>query len=168
MSDIFQLSQFESGTYELNYTICDLEAVCGDIIQNIRMKNQNSKVQLHFYPDAKKLYLRSDVKLLSLVVINLLDNAIKYTKEGHIDFSYKLDKQSILFEVADTGCGIAKEKLPLIFQLFVKIDSGERQGTGLGLSICQNVVKMLGGEIGVNSEIGAGSTFWFRLPYSQE
>lgn len=168
MSDIFQLSQFESGAYELNWTDCDLEILCGDIVQNMRMKNKNTEVQLHFYPDKEILYLRSDVKLLSLVAVNLLDNAIKYTQEGHIDFSYELDGNNVLFKVTDTGCGIAREKLPLIFQLFMKINSGERQGTGLGLSICQNVVKMLGGEIGVNSEVGAGSTFWFRLPITTE
>ena len=164
MSDIFQLSQFESGVYELNWTNCDLETVCGDIMQNMRLKNKNPEVQLHFYPEPKGLYFKSDVKLLSLILVNLLDNAIKYTTKGHIDLSYILDGNSVYFTVKDTGCGIEKEELPLIFQLFVKINTGERQGTGLGLSICQDVVKMLGGEMGVSSEVGVGSTFWFRLP----
>ncbi len=164
MSDIFQLSQFESGAYELNWSNCDLETVCGDIMQNMRLKNKNQEVQLHFYPEPKGLYFKSDVKLLSLILVNLLDNAIKYTTKGHIDLSYKLDGNSVYFTVKDTGCGIEKEELPLIFQLFVKINTGERQGTGLGLSICQDVVKMLGGEMGVSSEVGVGSTFWFRLP----
>ena len=96
---------------------------------------------------------------------NFINNAIKFTKEGSIRFGYKHKENKLKFFVTDTGCGIDKSIKDSVFQRFVKLDNFA-QGTGLGLSICQMIVQKLEGEIGVESELGEGSTFWFTLPDS--
>ena len=100
------------------------------------------------------------------MIINLITNAIKFTTEGSIRFGYKRQNNELYFYVADTGCGIPKDKQDSIFGRFVKLNSFA-QGTGLGLSICRTLVDNMGGKIGVESEEGKGSTFWFTLPYKE-
>lgn len=100
------------------------------------------------------------------VLINFVTNAIKFTDEGSIRFGYRLenDNASIRFYVTDTGCGISEENLPKIFGRFIQLNNFV-QGTGLGLAISEMIVKHMGGEIGADSVLGGGSTFWFTLPY---
>ena len=109
-------------------------------------------------------FIHTERNRLSQLLINLITNAIKFTQEGNINFGYELRDKDIYFYVTDTGCGIAKDKQKSIFGRFVKLNNFA-QGTGLGLSICQTLVKNMGGSIGVESEEGKGSTFWFTLPY---
>ncbi|MCD8269847.1 MAG: HAMP domain-containing histidine kinase [Parabacteroides sp.] len=94
---------------------------------------------------------------------NFLSNAVKFTSSGSIRYGYKLTENGIYGYVTDTGTGIKKEFRKSIFDRFVKLDNF-KQGTGLGLSICKTIVTMLNGEIGVESEEGSGSTFWFTIP----
>ena len=90
---------------------------------------------------------------------------MKFTREGSIEFGFYLREDDFLyFYVTDTGCGIAAEHIGNVFGRFVKLNSFA-QGTGLGLAICQTIVWKLGGEIGVDSQEGVGSTFWFTLPF---
>lgn len=105
----------------------------------------------------------SDKNRLAQVITNFINNAIKFTKEGSIRFGYRHKDDKLLFYVRDTGCGIEPEKKDLVFNRFVKLNSFA-QGTGLGLAICQMIVKKMGGEIGAESQLGKGSTFWFTLP----
>ena len=97
-------------------------------------------------------------------LINLLTNAAKFTAKGSIRFGYRTEGSRLRFYVSDTGCGIPPEGQRRIFDRFVKLNSF-KQGTGLGLPICKSIVEHLGGEIGVKSEEGRGTTFWFTLPY---
>ena len=109
--------------------------------------------------------IETDDSRLQQVLINLLINATKFTPQGSIVL--KLEKETddtVLFTVTDTGCGIPADKVNSIFGRFVKLNSFV-QGTGLGLSICQTIVEHMGGRIGVESEEGKGSTFWFTIPY---
>ena len=94
---------------------------------------------------------------------NFLSNAVKFTSTGTIRYGYCLTDNGIYAYVSDTGTGIKKEDQVTIFDRFVKLDRF-KQGTGLGLSICKTIITMLNGEIGVDSEEGVGSTFWFSIP----
>ena len=95
----------------------------------------------------------------------LVVNAIKFTSQGEIQIGYRLqDVHTLYFYVSDTGCGMSAEQCEHVFERFVKYNTFI-QGTGLGLSICKMIIEKLGGEIGVQSESGKGSVFWFTLPY---
>ena len=108
-------------------------------------------------------YMNFDHEKLHRILNNLLSNAFKYTKEGSITLGYKVREDDIYFYVQDTGAGIPAGKVDKVFERFMKLDA-KKQGTGLGLSISRTIIKKLGGEIGVFSEYGKGSTFWFTLP----
>ena len=100
------------------------------------------------------------------VITNFINNALKFTKQGTIALGYEQTApHEIKFYVRDTGFGIPKEKIDSIFERFVKLNTFV-QGTGLGLSICKTIISILKGEIGVESEEGKGSTFWFTIPCS--
>ena len=125
----------------------------------------NENVRLVFERKEKDCYVSIAKNRLMQVIINLLTNAIKFTDQGSISYGYScLYKKMLRFYVSDTGRGISVEQQEAIFDRFVKLDSFA-QGTGLGLSICRMIVDHLGGEMGVESEIGKGSTFWFTFPY---
>ena len=98
------------------------------------------------------------------MIINLLTNAAKFTQTGSIRFGYEMRGRELYFWVSDTGSGIPADKTEQVFERFVKLNTF-KQGTGLGLSICKMIVEHLGGRIGVESEEGKGSKFWFILPY---
>ena len=107
--------------------------------------------------------LYTDPLRLQQIIINLLNNALKFTTKGYIHFGYEVRESDMYFFVEDTGSGILREKQEAIFQRFVKLDSF-KQGTGLGLSICSTIVEKWKGQIGVESEEGHGSKFWFTVP----
>ena len=132
--------------------------------QSSRLKAQDG-VQVCFVEKIPNCILRTDRNRVSQVITNFINNAIKFTTQGSILFGYRHRDDELYFYVKDTGCGIAKDKIGQVFTRFVKLNSFV-QGTGLGLSICQMIIKRLGGDIGVESEQGKGSTFWFTLPYS--
>ena len=95
----------------------------------------------------------------------MLFRSLKFTNNGHINLNYIVLQDHVRFEVKDTGRGIPLDKCKKIFERFEKLDSFT-QGTGLGLSICQQIIDKLNGEIGVDSVLGEGSTFWFTIPYT--
>ena len=97
------------------------------------------------------------------VIANFMTNAVKFTDEGSITLGYKACADGLYFYVKDTGGGIPADKVGHIFERFVRVEQ-HKKGTGLGLSICEMIVRKLGGKIGVESEYGKGSTFWFTLP----
>lgn len=162
INDILDLSKIEANTLEFVYSDIDINQLLCDIEQTSRLKVADG-VQVSFVEKLPHCIIRTDKNRLSQVVTNFINNAIKFTKEGSIYFGYKHKENNLYFYVSDTGCGIDKDVKDSVFQRFVKLDSFA-QGTGLGLSICQMIVHKLGGEIGVDSELGQGSTFWFTLP----
>lgn len=164
ISDILDLSKIEAGTLEFQYSNIDLNKVMNELTSSLQLKIKSDKVQLSCHPTMETCFIHTEKNRLSQLLINLISNAIKFTTEGYIRFGYELRDKEIYFYVSDTGCGIPKDKQKSIFGRFVKLNSFE-QGTGLGLSICQTLVEHMGGSIGVNSEEGKGSTFWFTLPY---
>ena len=164
ISDILDLSKIEAGTLEFQYSNIDLNKMLNELTSSLQLKIKSEKVQLTCHLAEKNCFIHTEKNRLSQLLINLISNAINFTTEGYIRFGYELRGKEIYFYVSDTGCGIPKDKQKSIFGRFVKLNSFE-QGTGLGLSICQTLVEHMGGTIGVDSEEGKGSTFWFTLPY---
>ncbi len=167
IGDILDLSKIEAGTLEFVYSDFDLDELMRTEESTMRIRMTNPDVELFFESGIPGFRIHSEKNRLAQVLTNLIGNAIKFTTQGSIRFGYRLDelrKDFLYFYVTDTGTGIPQAHLPSIFDRFVKLNSFA-QGTGLGLSICQVIVEQLGGEIGVTSEEGEGSTFWFRIPY---
>ena len=162
INDILDLAKIEANTLEFVYSDVDINQLLCDIEQTSRLKAAEG-VQVSFVEKMSHCIIRTDKNRLSQVITNFINNAIKFTKEGGIRFGYKHKGSQLVFFVSDTGCGIDKTVKDSVFQRFVKLDNFA-QGTGLGLSICQMIIQKLGGEIGVESEPGQGSTFWFTLP----
>lgn len=163
ISDILDLSKIEAGTLEFVHTDFELNELMREKENVMRLKTDQN-VELVFEQRYETCHVRTDRNRLSQLMINLLTNAAKFTHRGSIRFGYELRAGQLYFWVADTGCGIPTERKDAVFERFVKLNSF-KQGTGLGLSICRTIVEHLGGNIGVESEEGKGSTFWFTLPY---
>lgn len=164
ISDILDLSKIEAGTLEFHYSNIDLNRTMNELTDSLSPRIDKNKVQFSFHPAKESCFIYTEKNRLSQILINLITNAIKFTSEGSIRFGYELRGREIYFYVSDTGCGIPEDKLQGIFGRFVKLNNF-KQGTGLGLSICQTLVEHMKGNIGVVSEEGKGSTFWFTLPY---
>ena len=164
INDILDLSKIEADTLEFNWSDVDVNILFRDLEQTARYKNAaNSNVEINFVPGLPQCFIHTERVRLSQVIMNFLTNAMKFTEKGSITFGYELRDNGLYFFVTDTGSGIPEEKLPHIFERFVKLNNF-KQGTGLGLAICQSIVHKLGGEIGVTSVLDGGSTFWFTLP----
>ena len=167
INDILDLSKIEAGTLEYVYANIDVNKMLSEIEQAARMRQPNANVAICAVMPMPDLLLYTDQRRITQVLNNFISNAMKFTNTGSITFGYEEPKDGyIRFFVTDTGTGIPPEKVADIFNRFVKLDSF-KQGTGLGLAISQNIVKELKGEIGVASELGKGSTFWFTLPYEK-
>ena len=164
ISDILDLSKIEAGTLELNYSNIELNELMRELERGFLLRVKTDAVKLEFVEPAGPCMVYTEKNRLSQLMINLVTNAIKFTEKGSIRFGYEMRENELYFYVTDTGCGIPKDKQQNIFGRFVKLNSFA-QGTGLGLSICKTLMDHMGGRIGVESEEGKGSTFWFTLPY---
>ncbi|MGK4222496.1 ATP-binding protein [Parabacteroides distasonis] len=164
ISDILDLAKIESGTMDFKFADMSVKEVINEIVTSFRIKMPDN-VALIAPEDSPECQIYSDRMRLTQVISNFLNNAIKYTSEGCITLAYEIIGDEIKFSVTDTGDGMSQEIQAHIFDRFYKGNTF-KQGTGLGLSICETIVNRLGGRIGVNSELGKGSTFWFTHPYS--
>ena len=163
ISDILDLSKIEAGTFEFTITEVNVNLLCEDIVRSMQGKTTET-VRLVFDKHLPECYIMSDRNRLHQVISNFVNNAAKFTSEGTIKVGYEqLEDSRIRFYVSDTGIGIKEEYRVQIFDRFVKLNSFIH-GTGLGLSICRSIIDQLHGEIGVESEPGKGSCFWFILP----
>lgn len=163
INDILDFAKIESGTLNYNVSCVDLKDICHEVYVSQSLKMTSDVALLYNGNMLPSVKLQTDAQRVEQVLLNLLSNAIKCTNQGFISLSYKLEEGFVRVSVTDTGIGIAKEKQDTIFDRFVKLDDF-RQGTGLGLSICKMIIEKLGGKIGVESERGKGSSFWFTLP----
>ncbi|RHR52880.1 ATP-binding protein [Parabacteroides sp. AF17-28] len=162
IGDILDISKIESGKLEFVYTTFRLNEIFQPQERAFSLRAETG-VKVCFETDGNDYYIESEKTRLTQVITNFLSNAIKFTSSGSIRFGYRITETGIYAYVTDTGTGIAKEHLSSVFDRFVKLDMF-KQGTGLGLSICKTIISMLKGEIGVESEVGKGSTFWFAIP----
>lgn len=164
INDILDLSKIEAGTMEFVYKDADMHALFSELEKTTRWRMKDSEVEIVFEDSPKGVMLRLDPNRFMQVVNNFMTNAIKFTHHGSIRFGYRQQENGDwYFYLTDTGEGIPAEKVNAVFDRFVKLDAF-KQGTGLGLSICKSIIDRFGGEIGADSQLGVGSTFWFTIP----
>jgi PAS domain S-box-containing protein len=169
ISDILDLSRVEAGQIRMSATDVDLGECLQTVSQSIRpiAVQKALTFSLEIAPDMPSI--RTDLTRLSQVLLNLLANAVKFTERGSVTMraSPVADAARVRVEVEDTGIGIAEEHLETIFDEFIQADQSvtrQHGGTGLGLTISRKLIELMGGELGVSSELGRGSTFHIELP----
>ncbi len=163
ITDLLNLSKIESGAMEYKESPTDINALCQDIVFFSKLKHK-SEVEIHFEKAQDECIINTDVQRVQQVISNLMNNAMKFTKSGEIRLGYEtLPSNHLRIYVKDTGIGIEEKDKERIFNRLVKLNNNI-SGWGLGLHICRGIVEELGGKIGVESEFGKGSCFWFTLP----
>ncbi|MFB2937329.1 PAS domain S-box protein [Aerosakkonemataceae cyanobacterium BLCC-F154] len=171
INDILSMSKIEAGQITLNESRFDLYQLLEDIEQMLRFKAAGKGLELIFERAVNvPRYIETDESKLRQILINLLGNAVKFTNKGGICLKVNLgnkeqNKTLIIFEVEDTGAGIATEEIPTMFDPFVQTETGRKsmQGTGLGLPISRQFVRLMGGDITVKSQLGKGTIFTFDI-----
>lgn len=177
INDILDFSKIEAGKLDIEETNFSLDDVLENLAGMVNMKAEEKGLEMLFKRDVTvPNALIGDPLRLGQILVNLLQNAIKFTRQGEVIVEVELVKQHrkhlrLRFSVTDTGMGIDEERIPHLFDAFVQADSSttrEHGGTGLGLSICRQLVDLMGGEISVESKVGAGSRFQFVLDFGRQ
>jgi len=175
VNDILDLSKIEADALEFEEIVFSLEEVINNVMEIfLPLCSEKGLTLTCRLPEGNLPYFVGDPVRISRVIVNLVGNAVKYTREGGVTVSISCEtrgdvKASLTCEVTDTGIGIAAEKLDHIFEKFVQADNTITRrfgGTGLGLNISRHLIERMGGNIGVESASGAGARFWFRLALS--
>ncbi|MBW4660430.1 MAG: PAS domain S-box protein [Drouetiella hepatica Uher 2000/2452] len=169
INEVLSIAKIESGYVHLEEQSCDLQLLLGNIEGMFSLRARSKGIGLVCRQDADlPQMIRTDAQKLRQVLINLIDNAIKFTDQGEVTIAVKWDddRSKICFEIIDTGIGIAAHELCLIFECFTQSESGRRsrQGTGLGLPMCRQFVQIMGGDLTVSSQWQQGSVFQFAIP----
>lgn len=176
INDILDFSKIEAGKLEFERIAFNLAEIVEASVKTVKELARKKGLGLKFSIPAQLSHkLRGDPGRLRQLLINLLNNAIKFTEQGTVTLSMALEDETdeavrLRFEVTDTGIGISPEVQQQLFQAFHQADASTTRkygGTGLGLAICKKLVDLMGGAIGVQSTVGHGSTFWFRLPFEK-
>lgn len=173
INDIIDIAKIEAGQLKVTESTCDLHQMLNDLRGIFEeMKNVSGKkgisLNLVLPEDKSQLFVMTDPMRLQQILTNLLSNALKFTEFGSIEFGYTKHEDIISFFVKDSGIGILRSKQKLLFQRFSQLDPSTTRkygGTGLGLAISKNLVDLLGGTIGMESNPGKGSVFYFTIPY---
>ena len=175
INDILDLSKIESGKMKLNFSLVDVRELAENVCSTIRplANNNDDEVHLEILTDIKPIY--ADEIRLKQVLLNLMSNACKFTKQGHVTLrvgqEFSQSHKMCVIEVRDNGIGIAKEKQGMVFDAFAQADESttkEFGGTGLGLAISKRFCELMHGDIHVESDIGKGARFIIRLPADAE
>lgn len=166
--DLLSLSQIESGEVHIHPEAIEMDEVVMEVFDQFENKAQKKKIKLGLSADSDAV-VYADVKLIYQVMVNLISNAIKYTKDdGVVDVYYEYTKEEVTIYVKDKGRGIPKEDLARIFERFYRVEKSrskekDKGGTGLGLAIVKHILELHDSSIEVESEVGKGSTFSFTL-----
>ena len=170
LDDVMDIAKIESGRMEIECTEINFEKFLRTVQKSLAISAQKKGLYLRFHcKEVLPSRIYSDLTRLRQILINVINNAIKYTSTGGIDVTVSFedypDRQMLRFAVADTGAGIEKENLADIFRPFSQLDDAKvyREGAGLGLAICQQLARGMGGDISCESEVGVGSTFTFGV-----
>ncbi|MEZ9701288.1 TMAO reductase system sensor histidine kinase/response regulator TorS [Vibrio sp. 10N.261.46.E12] len=170
LNDVLDYSKIEAGHLEIRIASFDLHQMVQDTYQLMEGRAAEKKLNFDYHIESDvQRYWRGDVTRISQILNNLVGNAIKFTESGSVDIFISLDiedENRVMFEVSDTGVGIDASEQACLFDAFTQTDSGRNKtgGTGLGLAISKSIMLAMNGDIGVHSEEGEGSQFWFSLP----
>jgi PAS domain S-box-containing protein len=172
INDILDLSKIEAGKLELESGSFHISAVLDNVASIIRDSATQKGLALEIDSDGVPCWLRGDARRLRQALLNFAGNAVKFTETGHIAIRTVLQEETeqglrVRFEVSDTGIGLTTEQREKLFAPFMQADgsvSRKYGGTGLGLALTKRLVELMGGQLGVDSEPGVGSTFWFSVP----
>jgi len=170
INDILDLSKIESGQLKMERNPFGIRDSLEKTLDLIRPLAEKKGLQIRFNIPAISGQMTGDRRRFEQIIINLLNNAVKFTASGVIELSGRIQDEKLTITVRDTGMGIRQEDMGILFHTFQQIDTGltrNHEGTGLGLSICKKLVEMMGGSISVTSRWGEGSTFSFTLPLSE-
>ncbi len=176
IDDIIDISKIEAGQIKIHKKECNLNQTLKEIQQSffeIRKHKGKEQIDILLNENARSqnIVIKTDPLRLNQILTNLIDNAVKFTEKGFIEFGYEiLNEEKILFYVKDTGVGMDHKKKDLVFDRFTKIEDDKTRlyrGAGLGLAISKSLVELLGGSIWVESILGEGSTFYFGLPFDK-
>lgn len=176
IDDIIDIAKIEAGQMTVNKKKCNINELLTELRtiylqKKVSITNADIDLRLNLGVDSPSFYIYTDPFRTQQVITNLIDNALKFTEKGYVEFGYLVDssraKPTIKFYVKDTGIGLTQEEQKLIFARFAKIENDGTKlyrGAGLGLAICNSIAKLLEGEIYVESEKNHGSTFFFTIP----
>lgn len=175
INDILDFSKIEAGKLVILSEPMDVRAVPNHVVSMLAESASVKRIVLHTASDPIPKELKGDTMRVTQALLNLVSNAIKFTPSGTVTIRTLTESETesqikLRFEVVDTGIGIAEDKLPKLFSPFEQADSSMSKrfgGTGLGLAITRKLAEMMGGEVGVNSTQGQGSTFWFSAVFDK-
>ncbi|WII34992.1 sensor histidine kinase [Paenibacillus thiaminolyticus] len=173
VNDLFELAKMEEGKISLSMEWVDLKDVVDQAVQTVSLQAKEKGIELTVHPVASVPLIRGDGRRMEQIVLNLLENAVRYTEEGRIEVHLRSTPGILSLTIEDTGIGIAEDELPYIFDRFYRVEKSRSRktgGTGLGLSIVKKLVELQGGSIQVSSqrEVGTRFTVTFTLPTMQE
>lgn len=167
INDVLDISKIEAGQLDLACVSVDLRASLEKIVKIVSPLAEKKGIELKLDIADNIGTINTDQRRLEQIILNLLNNAVKFTEKGHVCVSCRMDNNHYILSFSDTGIGMQPEEIPNLFQPFHQIDSGlsrKREGTGLGLSICKKIIEIMGGSISVESRWEHGSTFTVRIP----
>jgi signal transduction histidine kinase/PleD family two-component response regulator/HPt (histidine-containing phosphotransfer) domain-containing protein len=169
INDILDYSKVEADRLELEEIDTDLERLVNDVIFLLEHNANDKGIRLIVdYCSTCPQFIKCDPSRLKQILINLVGNAIKFTKNGHVLLRVSKKEENLFFEIEDTGIGIPEEKLKNLFTIFTQVDSSTTRqygGSGLGLAISKKMIELMGGNIGVQSVLHIGSKFYFEIPF---
>ncbi len=171
LNDVLDYSKIEAGHLEVREVDFNLHYMVDDVNQLMQGRAKEKDIELSCLIESDiKPFWYGDVIRISQVLTNLVGNAIKFTDSGHVDIYVSLEEEHfVTFEVSDTGIGISDKEMETLFDAFTQAEGGlsSKGGTGLGLAISKRLVEAMGGALGVESEVGHGSRFWFTVPLKE-
>jgi PAS domain S-box-containing protein len=170
INDVLDISKIEAGQLKISDDSFDMGMVIQNIAEKLMPLSDKKGLKLNYQIPDNPIVIIADQRRTEQILINLVNNAVKFTEQGEIRINCYIDGGFVYTSVKDTGIGIDSDKVDTLFTPFKQLDSGlsrHYEGTGLGLSICKRLVEMMGGEIWVESILGEGSTFTFTLPLSR-
>jgi signal transduction histidine kinase len=167
-NNMIDLSRIDSSYFDIDFHNYDLVAVVQEIIESVDIYAESKKVNLVLKKEMDTLIMAFDIEKFERIILNLLSNALKFTKQnGTVEVRLCTKENNAFISVKDNGIGIAKDKQKFVFERFKQVDksfTSKREGSGIGLSLVQSLVNMHKGEINLESEYGKGSEFTIMLP----